>query len=88
MNVKELRVRGWQLAVQSCEAQPQQGQPSSPEFATADSKIEKHKNPTYKKYAKLQDDKKIGKKNSKGNYRLKNIKIQQRKNAKTKNQTK
>ena len=63
MNVKELRVRGWQLAVQSCEAQPQQGQPSSPEFATGDSKIEKHKNakhknPTYKKCAKLQEDKK------------------------------
>ena len=47
--------------------------------------MQKHKNPTYKKYAKLQDDKKIGRKNSKGNYRLKNIKIQQRKNAKTKN---
>ena len=82
MNVKELRVRGWQLAVQSCEAQPQQGQPSSPEFATGDSKIEKHKNAktqksNLQKYAKLQEDKKIGKKPSKGNCRLINIKIQQ-----------
>ena len=46
--------RGWQLAVQSCEAQPQQGQPSSSEFATADSKIEKHK---ITKKAKIQKSK-------------------------------